>query len=284
MSLSINCRSTGPIPAIWSHGPETGTVVSSDEQLLGDAWGLKLRTLMLRSHMVGYDADRLFPTISISAIIQRKSHYFVYNAMVPFALFSFLSVMQFSLRLKLRESSVAGASDEDDGGGGADPVPILLGHINHRSQMSLMLVFTCATYKMAVGGRMPVVAYLTFLDKFMLLNSFFVVLVSVQSRACSSVVDLFGAEFVNPFEFYCSISFSAVWLVAQLKVVYSAYRLSTRARPREESLNGHPEFVSIWNASDQQRLLTAIGTGARKGAEKLVRRGRRASTTDQMQE
>ena len=82
MSLSINCRTTGPIPTNWAVSSETSTFVSSDEQLLGDAWRLKLRSMLLRTHLVGVDADRLFPTISISAVIQRQSHYFVTNGVI----------------------------------------------------------------------------------------------------------------------------------------------------------------------------------------------------------
>ena len=49
-----------------------------------------------------------------------------------------------------------------------------------------MLVLTAAAYKMAVGGRLPAVAYLTLLDKYMLMNSLFVVLCAVRSQPLPS--------------------------------------------------------------------------------------------------
>ena len=298
MSLSINCRTTGPIPTNWAVSSETSTFVSSDEQLLGDAWRLKLRSMLLRTHLVGVDADRLFPTISISAVIQRQSHYFVTNGVIPFALFSFLSMMQFCLHLKLRDLDDTGDGEnpdtEGEAAGGSNPLPVLLGHINHRSQMSLMVVFTCAAYKMAIGGRMPVVAYLTLLDKcvamdvsltgsfptsaylhsslqlsilrFMLLNSLFVVLVAIQSRLASLLIDVIGPYSVSPFDMYSAIAFGAAWLVCQFWFWHRANKLRTMARPREQALEANPEFVSIWNPNDQGR-----------GFSRAIEAGRRSS-------
>ena len=147
MSLSINCRTTGPIPASFLTTPQSNTVVSSDEQLLGDAWHLKTRSLLLRTHLVGYDADRLFPTLSISSVVQRKSHFFVYNAALPFAFFSLLSLAQFALRLRVRgDASDAGGVIILDEDGNISPSSLynLYGNVNHRSQMTLMLVLTAA--------------------------------------------------------------------------------------------------------------------------------------------
>ena len=284
MSLSINCRSTGPIPAIWTHTEATGTVVSSDEQLLGDAWTLKLRSLMLRSHLVGFDADRLFPTISISAIIQRQSHYFVTNGVVPFGLFSLMSMLQFCLHLKLRnlsgsaEMSSLDQNSDSDGeslGGGSD-VAIMFGHINHRSQMTLMLVFTCATYKMAIGGRMPAVAYLTLLDKYMLLNSLYVVLVAFQSRLVSLIVDTLGPQAVGQFDRYSAIAFGAAWLALQTWFTLRARHLKMMARPREETLDGNPEFLTLWKPNDEPHLLARANRAAKKVGKRAKEAGKQA--------
>lgn len=267
MSLSINCRSTGPIPAIWTHSESTSTVVSSDEQLLGDAWTLKLRNLLLRAHFVGFDADRLFPTISISAIIQRQSHYFVTNGVLPFGLFSLMSMLQFCLHLKLRslsdvtDLSSVDASDETSGSG--SDINTLFGHINHRSQMTTMLVFTCAAYKMAIGGRMPVVAYLTLLDSYMLLNSLFVVLVAFQSRLASLVLDTLGPLYVSPFDLYSAIAFGSAWILLQGWFTLRARHLKMMARPREESLNGNPEFMTLWKPNDDASFLDRAKSGAK---------------------
>ena len=145
LSLSINCRTTGMMPAEFAVGSHTVASVLEAGCILDDIWHLKTNRLLLRTHLVGQDADRLFPTISISAVVQRRAQYFVYNAVMPFGFFSLLSVMQFALHLKLRISdSDASASDGDaegEGSSGSDGIPILLGHVNHRSQMTL-----CAQY------------------------------------------------------------------------------------------------------------------------------------------
>ena len=89
-SLSINCRTTGLMPAEFAIGERTNTAVIEDGCILDDIWFLKTRKLLLRTHLVGSDADRLFPSLSVSAVIQRNPHYYVYNAVIPFALFSLL--------------------------------------------------------------------------------------------------------------------------------------------------------------------------------------------------
>lgn len=91
MSLSINCRSTGPLPVQFAVGNEdTGIDESGFSQEA--SWNLA-GSLLLRTHLVGAHPDRLFPTLSISAVAQRKSLYWVLNGIIPFIFFSALSAM-----------------------------------------------------------------------------------------------------------------------------------------------------------------------------------------------
>ena len=57
------------------------------------------------------------------------------------------------------------------------------GSINHRHQMTLMMVLTATSYKMAIAGKLPPVSYLTWLDKYTLSNYLLIIAVAVQSRA-----------------------------------------------------------------------------------------------------
>ena len=104
---------------------------------------------------------------------------------------------------------------------------------------------------MAVGGRMPVVAYLTLLDKYMLLNSLFIILAAVQSRFATLVIDLYSIDTVVNFDFYSSIAFCGLWVAMQAWMIVRGMQLTTRARPREEMLAGNPEFMTIFKEGDK---------------------------------
>ena len=84
LSLSINCRTTGMMPAEFAFGDATLTTVVKDGCILDDIWNLKTQKLMLRTHLVGSDAERLFPTLSVSAVVQRIPVYYIYNGVAPF--------------------------------------------------------------------------------------------------------------------------------------------------------------------------------------------------------
>ena len=118
--------------------------------------------------------------------------------------------------------------------------------------MTLMVVFTCAAYKMAVGGRMPVVAYLTFLDKYMLLQSLYVILIAAQSRLASLVVDVISIHAVGTYDSISAAIFAGIWLLMQVWAIGTAWHLHQLAKPREESLNGNPEFLALWKEGEQQ--------------------------------
>ena len=105
---------------------------------------------------------------------------------------------------------------------------------------------------MAVGGRMPVVAYLTLLDKYMLLNSLFIILAAVQSRFATLVIDLYTIDTVVKFDFYSSIAFCGLWVLMQAWMIVRGMQLTTRARPREEMLAGNPEFMTIFKEGEKQ--------------------------------
>ena len=87
---------------------------------------------------MGADAQRSFPTIDIIALVKRRQEYYQVNAALPFSAFSLLSLLQFAVQPLQHYTG-----DFDITG------------INHRSQLSLMLVLTASAYKMAISGRLP---------------------------------------------------------------------------------------------------------------------------------
>ena len=53
--------------------------------------------------------------------------------------------------------------------------------------MTLMMVLTATSYKMAIAGKLPPVSYLTWLDKYTLSNYLLIIAVAVQSRALTQL-------------------------------------------------------------------------------------------------
>ena len=148
ISMALNCRTTGPMPVEMVVPAGCGNSLDFGGYTEGHGWRVipcpDGKPLRFRTTNVGGDPSRLFPTLNISVLVKRRSTYFVVNAIVPFMLFTVLSLSQFCVT----------ASSE--------------GSLNHRAQLTLMLVLTVAAYKMSVGGKLPAITYLTILDKYML--------------------------------------------------------------------------------------------------------------------
>jgi len=132
------------------------------------------------------------------------------NAAAPFGFFSLLSLLQFSVQ-----------PENLDGWYNMEG-------INHRAQLSLMLVLTASAYKMAITGKLPDIAYLTLLDKYMLLCSLFIVLVAIQSRILNWFVewrvDISALRLVDRVSF---AFFSFLWFTLQVWYLYYMYALSS---------------------------------------------------------
>ena len=163
--LNFNCRVGGPLPMELVVSPRCKMTLSCiDVCPPAREWAVNTK-MKLNSFVLGedYDTDRVFPALSITAQVKRKPMYHVLNLAMPMGLFSALSVIQ----------SMCNANTE--------------GSINHRHQMTLMMVLTATSYKMAIAGKLPPVSYLTWLDKYTLCNYLLIIAVAVQSRALTQL-------------------------------------------------------------------------------------------------
>eukprot|EP00964_Phaeocystis_antarctica_P161894 scaffold135146_cov66-Phaeocystis_antarctica.AAC.3 len=163
--LNFNCRVGGPLPMELVVSPSCKITLSCID-LCPPAREWTVNTKMkLNSFIIGedYDTDRVFPALSITAQVKRKPMYHILNLAMPMGLFSVLSLMQ----------AACNANTE--------------GSINHRHQMTLMMVLTATAYKMAIAGKLPPVSYLTWLDKYTLCNYLLIIAVAVQSRALTQL-------------------------------------------------------------------------------------------------
>ena len=163
--LNFNCRVGGPLPIELVVSPTCKITLSCiDVCPPAREWTVNTK-MKLNSFNLGeqYGSDRVFPTLSLTAQVKRKPMYHVLNLAVPMGLFSVLSLIQ----------AMCNANTE--------------GSINHRHQMTLMMVLTATSYKMAIAGKLPPVSYLTWLDKYTLSNYLLIIAVAVQSRALTQL-------------------------------------------------------------------------------------------------
>ena len=163
--LNFNCRVGGPLPMEIVVSPRCKITLSCIDVCPPAREWIVAQQVSIHSFNMGeqYGSDRVFPTLSVTAQVKRKPLYHVLNLAMPMGLFSFLSLIQ----------AMCDANTE--------------GSINHRHQMTLMMVLTATSYKMAIAGKLPPVSYLTWLDKYTLSNYLLIIAVAVQSRALTQL-------------------------------------------------------------------------------------------------
>ena len=163
--LNFNCRVGGPLPMELVVSPRCKITLSCIDVCPPAREWIVARKVSIHNFKMGeeYGTDRVFPALSITAQVKRKPMYHILNLAMPMGLFSVLSLMQ----------AACNANTE--------------GSINHRHQMTLMMVLTATAYKMAIAGKLPPVSYLTWLDKYTLCNYLLIIAVAVQSRALTQL-------------------------------------------------------------------------------------------------
>eukprot|EP00966_Prymnesium_polylepis_P188601 4370443-Prymnesium_polylepis.1 len=205
ITIVINSRTKGKLPVEISVDNTLPSSIVRDGFAQQNQYHLS-PTLFLRVHELGNDEDRKFPAISISCMVERRPRYYILNAGVPFCAFSLLSLSQFAVS---PTRSVDGVEMLDAGA------------INHRAQLSLTVVLTAAAYKMAVGAMLPRIAYLTLLDRYMLVCSTLIILIALQSRSLSWFVDLDAdASTINSVDKVCFGVLIGAWLFYHARVIW----------------------------------------------------------------
>ena len=131
--LNFNCRVGGPMPIEMVVSPICKVTLSCiDVCPPAREWtvGKQVNTNCFNAGEE-YGTDRVFPALTVTVQVERKPMYHILNLAMPMGLFSFLSIIQ----AMNNDSSEAG--------------------INHRHQMTLMMVLTATAYKMAIAGKLP---------------------------------------------------------------------------------------------------------------------------------
>lgn len=154
-TMVFNCRAYGPMPVDITVAKDCKIALTC-MQLCPPIKEYRLHpVLYIRPHLVG-TGDRIFPGVSFTCKVARHPFYHVIFAAIPMGIFSLLSVL-----------TTAGRRVDS---------------LSHRAHLSMILLLTASTYRIAAGRGLPAINYLTMLDRYNLGNASIIVLCALLSR------------------------------------------------------------------------------------------------------
>lgn len=141
ISMGFNVRTTGMVPVEISLSQGCNSIVANDGfKTLHQIYNLDKR-IRMEVGEVGTHPDRMFPAVAITALTVRRSGFYVYNMLLPCALFVVVAATAFC---EIPEN------------------------IGNRQNVSMAMLLTIVAFKYAVATSVPSVSYLTIADKYML--------------------------------------------------------------------------------------------------------------------
>ena len=182
-----------------------------------DVWRVPPRPVVCRQGHTddtyrGAEDGKRFTTLDVEVTLKRKPLFYITNVMLPFFLFVCLSFMSFGVEID---------------------APGFGGLLSDRSSLTLNMVLTAAAFKMVVANYTPAVAYLTYLDIYILGCFIMMCAVSLQNYAVSSAPDVPTAKLWNRIgAITLSGSFAALQLLVPAAVVYTKHAAQVRLRAR----------------------------------------------------
>jgi hypothetical protein len=213
IQFNLNCRVGGPLPVDLSVSAQCKVTLSCiDTCPPAREWAVADR-VHFRTHNLGaeYKSDRVFPALNITARVSRRPLYHVLNLAVPMGLFSLLSLFQ-------------GLTEDEEAS------------INHRAQLTLMMVLTASAYKMAIANKMPPVSYLTWLDKYTLGNFFLIIAMALQSRTLSQLGEG-KPRSAEEYDQICIWMFAACWVLIHVWFITKAMKLQLLQSRKQRDSN-----------------------------------------------
>ena len=212
LKLNFNVRDSGPVPINLVISP--GCTCSMDCIDLcppAKQWHVE-PDLRIVAHHFG-PPDRRFPALTFVVIVTRQPFFYLMYLAVPMGVFSLLGVMQ----QYVDSSTVSGG--------------------NHRAQLSLMLVLTAATYRMAISAKLPPVSYMTMLDTYTLWQALIIILGAMLSRLITiGHVDESGSGRALS-DTACTAGITLLWL-------YTNVSFALLVRDRLQNPQIHDEFLN----------------------------------------
>jgi hypothetical protein len=128
--------------------------------------------VVIASADTGMD-DRTFPRLHIMVLVSRKPTYAMVNLMLPMTCLVVLGFLQFTIPIDA---------------------------VGERIAVTLTLLLTAAAYRYAISTMVPMVSYLTMLDKYVLVCSIFIMAMVIENGIAGTVAlkkDMKAGEYLD---------------------------------------------------------------------------------------
>jgi len=193
ITLSVNTRSTGPMPVKIGVDERAKATMTCIQMCPPSKEWHVVPDIAIRTHVVG-SGDRSFPGVTLTARLTRKPFYHLLYLTAPFAIFSLLAIL-------------TGATRAVD-------------HLPHRAQLGLMLVLTAATYRIAIGNKLPPISYLTTLDYYTLIHALIIIIVALEARVIILVMEQHHdgppGRLTGSSDIYVDIALAVIWIASTI--------------------------------------------------------------------
>ena len=237
IDIAINCRSTGSFPVDFRVAPDAVFGASRNGFALYQCYGLDSRMTYL--HRFTGDDPPSYPTITISARVYRKPEFVLVNVFLPIAVFVILTGLQFSVPV----------SDQDT-----------------RLSVSLTLVLTAAAYKFSIATMLPSVAYLTFVDKYIMFSFFIIFLMVVEGALVGQQARLHGEDKLYSTDIACLAVAVALFVLLHAWAAYNIYytdRTKIDARKSIARINGPEKQGRMFFLESAKELISMADSSER---------------------
>ena len=179
MSLSINVRTTGPLPVRIRNSPDMKTSIAPDAFVDGKMWDLHPELDIVPGEY-GVVEDRKFPALQMIVLVGRRPTFYAWNLALPMCLFVPMCLLTFCVKRD---------------------------NIGERLGVSLAIVLTAIAHKYSMTSLVPSVSYLTFLDKYTLFSLSIIYLITLFG----AVVGALEAQYCRWVAIYADVNETAAY-------------------------------------------------------------------------
>ena len=212
----------------------------------------KLKVKVTESKPNESAAGNIYPRVMFTLRLRRNAGYYITNVALPISVLTALNAL--SIGIREIDGSRIGTGE--------------------RLALTFTLILTAVAYKFVVADVLPNVSYQTFLDVYVLICFFFMVLAAVENAVWNTIgYDRSGDEPVEVMdEFYVMFGYLGLFAIVNIGFwLFAAVAVSrTRAKSRKEwkhYLRGAPTLKSAVSAIVAERRLARRSLNAANNAD-----------------
>ena len=115
-----------------------------------------------------------------------------------------------------------------------------------------MMVLTASAYKMAIAGKLPPIAYLTWLDRYTLANFLLIIVVAVQARALSQLSG--DGSTTGLYDYVTTSMLGAVWVGIHANYAWKAFKRVVYHKTRDANVKGGTTIEAVSHISERSSM------------------------------